>query len=111
MNLDDLLELAVDGLAVARVTRWLVLDDGPPPWGEVRHWFRQWLRQRGGFCQDRGQPPCAWCTWADGTECPWCVGVYVAAGVYAARQVAPRVWPVLARWLALAQTAGLLAVE
>lgn len=111
MNTDQLLELAVDAAATARITRWLVLDDGPPPWGEKRQKLRVWLRARGGNCDDYGRTPCAWCTWANGTECPWCVGVYVAAGVLVARRVAPRAWPVVARWLTAAQIAGLLAVD
>ena len=103
------LDLATDIAAGARITRWLVLDEGPPPWGAKRDQFRRWLRAKGGSCRDRGQVElCAWCTWADGTECPYCVGIYVAASIQVARRVAPRIWPVVARWLACAELAAQL---
>ncbi len=41
--------------------------------------------------------------------CRWCAGVWIAAGVTAARLAAPRAWDVAARGLALSAGAVLLA--
>jgi hypothetical protein len=41
--------------------------------------------------------------------CRWCAGIWIAAGVTAARLVAPRAWDVAARGLALSASAVLLA--
>lgn len=41
--------------------------------------------------------------------CRWCAGVWIAAGVTAARHLAPRAWDVAARGLALSAGAVLLA--
>jgi hypothetical protein len=41
--------------------------------------------------------------------CRWCAGIWIAAGVTAARLVAPRAWDVAARGLALSSAAVLLA--
>lgn len=41
--------------------------------------------------------------------CPWCVSVYVAAAVVAARRLAPGVWDPVARGLAASLAAGLAA--
>lgn len=46
---------------------------------------------------------------ADFIMCPWCVGVWAAAAVVAARLVAPRVWTPVARALAASQIAGFVA--
>lgn len=108
----DPLELLVDAAAAARITRWVVSDFGPPPWDQVRGRIRRALRRRGGDCdQQPVRELCAWCSWAEGTECGWCVGVYAAGAVIIARRVAPRVWPAVARWLACAEAAGLLLAE
>lgn len=42
-------------------------------------------------------------------RCSWCTGVWVAAGVVAARRVAPRVWAPAAEALAVAAVVGLIA--
>lgn len=41
--------------------------------------------------------------------CRWCAGVWIAAGVTAARLAAPRLWEPVSRGLALSATAVLLA--
>jgi hypothetical protein len=41
--------------------------------------------------------------------CRWCAGMWIAAGVTAARLTAPRAWDVAARGLALSSAAVLLA--
>lgn len=40
--------------------------------------------------------------------CPWCLGIWVAAGVVGARAVAPRVWGMIARGLAFSAGAGVI---
>lgn len=42
-------------------------------------------------------------------HCRWCVGVYVGFGVLAARAIAPRQWAPIAKGLALAASAALIA--
>lgn len=44
-------------------------------------------------------------------NCPWCVGVYAAAGVSLARAVAPVSWRAVARALALSAVAGELGAR
>ena len=46
---------------------------------------------------------------AEWMECPWCAGMWVAAGVAAARAWAPRWWDPAATVLALSAVAGLLS--
>lgn len=41
--------------------------------------------------------------------CPWCVGVWVAAGVVTARRVAPGPWAPVAEAATVAAAAGLIA--
>jgi hypothetical protein len=41
--------------------------------------------------------------------CRWCASMWLAFGIVAARQLAPRAWPVVARALALSSAAALLA--
>ncbi len=42
-------------------------------------------------------------------SCPWCIGVWIAAGVVALTALAPDIWQYLALWLALSGAAGFLA--
>jgi hypothetical protein len=41
-------------------------------------------------------------------DCPWCLSVWVAFGVAAARSVHPRVWGLIARALAFSAVTGLI---
>lgn len=41
-------------------------------------------------------------------QCPWCLSIWVAAGVVAARRLAPRVWGMVARGLAFSAGAGVI---
>lgn len=41
--------------------------------------------------------------------CPWCTGVWVAAGITAARRLTPRLWAPVAETAVVAAAAGLLA--
>lgn len=43
--------------------------------------------------------------------CPWCVSVYVAAGVLIARRWTPRLWRTASYGLALSSAAGLLSTR
>lgn len=40
--------------------------------------------------------------------CPWCLSIWVAAGVVIARAAAPRVWGMIARGLAFSAGAGVI---
>lgn len=57
----------------------------------------------------------AWARWPRGTwlgdliRCPYCLGVWVSAGVLVAHRVAPGPARVVGRWLALAAVAAALA--
>lgn len=43
--------------------------------------------------------------------CPWCMSVWVAAGVVTARRACPRAWAPVAELLALSAAAGMIAEE
>jgi hypothetical protein len=78
-------EVVVDALAVHRVTR-LVQDDDIPIGA-----LREQLLDRYG---DR--------KWTELLTCPWCLSMWVAAGVVLARHRWPRAWP----WIARARRVG-----
>jgi Protein of unknown function (DUF1360) len=42
------------------------------------------------------------------SQCPWCLGVWVAFGVVAARHLTPRVWDMIARALAFSAVTGMV---
>ncbi len=89
-------DLLVDALASYRVTRLLVSD------GIVdrqRHAIVDRLR-RGGHRKV-----------VELSECPWCIGFWVACGVVAARRVIPRTWAPVAEAFAFSAVSGLLASE
>lgn len=111
-------DLAVDALAVARLTRLVVADTittGP------RDAVIRWAYARAGRAGELGDRE----EWASPAEvvnldrhppklarlitCPWCAGVWVGAGVVVVRAVAPRAWRPVARMLAVSEAAGLLA--
>jgi hypothetical protein len=87
----DALDFALDALTAWRLTHLLTADvilNGP----------RDAIRDRFG--------PKSKISFMVG--CPYCVGVYVGAGVLAARKLFPRGWPLVARGAALAATAALV---
>lgn len=86
--------LTVDALAAFRLTRLIVTDD---VFGVPRSSVKSWLLEH--------DHPRLY----DLIGCPWCVSVYVGAGVVAARTVAPRVWHPLACALAFSAVTGALA--
>lgn len=83
-------ETIVDALAVTRLTR-LFQEDDVWPILEIR---KAYLAKAGDS------------RWTDLAECPFCLGVWMAAGVVAARYLWPRGWPVVARILAGSAVAG-----
>lgn len=114
------LEAVFDAGAAYRLTRLLTKDgilNGPRarliawsygethlPRGDhaqVRLQEVAWHRQ----VMDDDAPP----KLAELVTCRWCVGMYVAAAVVAARRVAPGVWDPIARALTASAAAALLA--
>jgi uncharacterized protein DUF1360 len=87
-------DLVVDALASYRVTRLLVSD------GIVdrqRDAIVDRLR-RGGYRK-----------LVELSECPWCLGFWVACGVVATRRAFPRTWAPVAEAFAFSAVSGLLA--
>ena len=41
-------------------------------------------------------------------QCPWCLSIWVAAGVVITRRLAPRLWGMIARGLAFSAGAGVI---
>lgn len=89
----DPTELAVDALAVHRLTHLLQHDEVWPAL-EAREAFEGWAGDT---------------RWADLATCPFCLSVWIGAGVVVARRLFPRAWPVLAKVLASSAAAGHLA--
>ena len=90
----DPIQVAFDALASYRVTRLLVSDG-------IANRPRDALTAR---LERRGHRKLV-----ELIECPWCTGFWVAAGVVAARRLAPRAWDPLAEVLAYSAAAGLIA--
>lgn len=82
------LDLAVDAAAAYRLTRLVTTDRISDPLREAIG--RRWPESRLDVL----------------VNCPWCTGVWVAAGVQAASTFAPRAWRPVARALAVAAIAG-----
>lgn len=119
------LALAIDALATFRLTK-LVVDDQLT--AELRDaiiegaYVAAGRREQvlAGWDEDPTGTPGAWADEIVPNDpdppklaflftCPWCAGMYVAAGVAVARRVAPRSWGALAKVLALSASAGLLS--
>lgn len=116
--MEALASVLIDGLAVARLTRLVTADtitvgprDAVVRWAYARDGRAQWLVELEEWAspsaavQADQHPPKV----ARLITCPWCAGVWVAAGVATARLVAPRLWGRAAAALAAAEAAGLLA--
>lgn len=84
-----LADMLTDCAACYRLTRLLQRDSITEP-------LREWLRPR-----LPGQL-------VELLECPWCLSVWVGAGVVAGRRAAPRLWKPLATALALSAVTGLV---
>lgn len=107
--------LVVDALAAYRLTRLVTADtitEGP------RDAIVRWAYRRAGrpFMAD-GDVSWSEIAMADDDPpklatlitCRWCTGVWVAAGVVVAREVAPRWWRPVRDGLAIASAAALVA--
>lgn len=85
----------VDALAAARLTRLVTRDT-------ITRRIRWWVRTT----EHAGRLPLGS---GDFVACPWCVGIWAAVAVLAARRFLPRKWRPIAAVLACAEVAGLLA--
>jgi hypothetical protein len=95
LGLPAAVALLVDVLAVFRLVRLVVADrilDRPRSWVTRRS-----LKRRG--------------VWAYFLTCPWCVSIWLAAGVVAARLLVPVVWAPVAVGLMCSAVAALLMVR
>lgn len=117
-----MIDLAVDALATFRITRLAVEDQLTAELRDALVEAAYAAAGRHGWALrnlEVGDEPGAW---ADAVardpdppklafliSCPWCAGMYVAAGVAVARRLAPRPWGALARVLALSAAAGIIA--
>lgn len=114
---DRAIDLAVDALAAYRLTK-LATDDA------ITEDPRRWLVERSYRWSYRvlpvgseGAPTAVDLVSLDDDPpklailltCRWCMGVWVAAGVTAARLAAPATWRVAARGLAVSAAAALIA--
>ncbi len=113
---DKLLELVVDALATYRLTRLATTDVisetarrsilhkvGVEP--EAESGEGEADRSAVEVVGAMSDPP----RLATLVTCRWCAGVWIAAGVTAARRFAPELWEPVGRGLALSSTAVLLA--
>lgn len=102
MNVD----LVVDTLAAVRLTRLVVHDTITEP-------LRAAIEARSVAVEPNPDSPVGrlvdvqpWAFLRDVTDCGWCTGVWMGAGVVAARTLAPRAWRPVATALAMAAVAG-----
>lgn len=86
-------EVVLDAVAVYRLTRLLQRDEIPPL-----------PAARDKLMQRYGASP-----WSQLLDCPWCLGIWVAALAVLARRVSPRMWRVLARVLASSAVTGVIS--
>lgn len=108
---DRALDLLVDALAAARLTRLLTRDavtDGPRARLAQRHQHAPTDTDRarwGDTITDSGGPiPYL-------LHCPWCTGIWVAAGVTILRALPSLPWRPIARALAVSYVAGAAAAR
>lgn len=115
-----MIDLAIDALAVYRLTKLVVDDELTIELRDAAVCF--------AYASDTGAPsrrpesnhPGAWAEMvtddpdppklATLVTCPWCAGVWVAFAVVAARRIVPRLWAPMAKALAMSATTGLLSI-
>lgn len=108
------LELVVDAVAAYRLTKLVTDDEITEP---LRDAVVEW-----SYRDDVDPLPDGYASWSDLAitdpkspklatlvTCRWCAGVWIGAGVVAARRVAPRAWQPLAEALSFAAAAALIA--
>lgn len=116
----SLLALLLDVMATVRLTRLVTADTiANPPREAVIRWAygrdpADWRRAREMLATEHlpdrwrevaladTHPP----RLAELVTCPWCASMWLAGGVVAARQLAPRAWPLVARALTMSAAAG-----
>ena len=89
--------------ATMRLTRLIVADDIPGQW-----WIKDPLRERAARAYaDTGREPWWW-RYTQGLDCPFCVGLWIAAAVTVADEAAgdSRAWRVFTTALALNEAAA-----
>jgi hypothetical protein len=92
----DPVDLAVDALAVYRLTRLATVDTFPAA-ASARERVTRWARNN-----DRPAVE-------ELIHCPWCIGFWIATGAVLVRAATPRAWGPFARALALSAAAGVIA--
>lgn len=109
-------DLATDALAAARLTRLVTTDTITAPLREaiIRRAYRGSPQNNPGW-----EGPHRWADLARVDEeapwqatlmtCDWCAGMWVSFGVGIARRLAPGPWALVARALAIAQAAAIVA--
>lgn len=80
----------LDAVAVYRIVRFIQRDS-------LIETQREWVINRYGHLKI-----------TELATCPWCLSIWVAAGVVTARHVAPRLWGMIARGLAFSAGAGVI---
>lgn len=97
--------VVVDALATARLTR-LALDDlvTEPLRARIVEWAGRSVHDTTGMHAAHPRV-------LDLLNCPWCISVWIGAGVVAARRLAPDVWDPVARLLAYSAVAGEVAAR
>lgn len=105
--------LLVDALATFRLTVLVTADAITDRW-------RDWIRRR-GWTYDAGRPelPIPVPTMLGArfralhtlVTCPWCISIWLAAGVVIVTRLVPDVWQYAAMALALSAVAGRLGAE
>jgi Protein of unknown function (DUF1360) len=93
LKANDALVLAVDALATFRLTRLLVEDEITSPIRKA-----VWKRY------DPSDSKLGYLF-----TCPWCVSIWVGAGIVAARYAAPAQWEPVARVFAGSAVTGMIA--
>jgi hypothetical protein len=88
----DVTEDVLDALAVYRIVRFIQRDS------LIETQREQVINRWGGGHLRLGEL----------LQCPWCLSIWVAAGVVIARAGAPRVWGKIARGLAFSAGAGVI---
>lgn len=86
------MDLAVDALATHRLVK-LVTDD------VITAPLREKIFEKYPPQED---------SWSYALTCPWCAGIWIAAGVVAARRLLPKAWAPVAELLALSSAAGVI---
>ena len=77
MDFNDFLWLVILSFACYRLAQLIADDDGPL---SIFGRLRQWVDARAKTEQERGRY-LFWQSAADGINCPFCVGVWIAAGL------------------------------